>query len=439
LSESLAVTCARMTSSPEVAAQAHLCAGAAAHLLDQADRAWEHYGRALGASIPADIRRRALWGRFVSSYWTRRPDYRGALAALEATVDSSPDHLMRLGQAKLVVGEREGLTSEALAGAQAVRPLLSQVEDPFIRTGFLNTLSRALVLVARYDEAESTCRQLLDEVKRFRLTFALPSAQIILALARLGLGSFTTAAALIERSEREDETHDSVFRVKRGITRAGIALSRGAHDVALDELKGIRLEGARTDIVGEALAMRALTEACGGDSRSAKGTLAAAAPLAGDVSPRVFVAATLAILALGDHGRDTRESLDSLARTVLETGCFDGLICALRAHPELLKASKRHVGMAEVIRIAASRSGDAALAAAVGSPLNSRRAQGPLSGRELEVLELAAEGFHNDEIGRRLFISPKTVKTHLQNIYEKLNVNSRTEAATKAKEAGLLR
>jgi LuxR family maltose regulon positive regulatory protein len=95
--------------------------------------------------------------------------------------------------------------------------------------------------------------------------------------------------------------------------------------------------------------------------------------------------------------------------------------------------------MTEVIRIAASRSGDAALAGAVGSPLNSRRAQGPLSGRECEVLQLAAEGFHNDEIGRRLFISPKTVKTHLQNIYEKLNARSRTEAATKAKEAGLLR
>jgi ATP/maltotriose-dependent transcriptional regulator MalT len=66
------------------------------------------------------------------------------------------------------------------------------------------------------------------------------------------------------------------------------------------------------------------------------------------------------------------------------------------------------------------------------------REVGRLSQREHEVLELVSQGFTNVEIGKRLFISAKTVKTHLQHVYEKLDVNSRTAAVTKARAAGYL-
>ncbi len=52
-----------------------------------------------------------------------------------------------------------------------------------------------------------------------------------------------------------------------------------------------------------------------------------------------------------------------------------------------------------------------------------------LTRRELEILRLVAEGLTNDEIGRRIFISEKTVKTHLTNIFDKLKVNNRFKAA----------
>ena len=52
-----------------------------------------------------------------------------------------------------------------------------------------------------------------------------------------------------------------------------------------------------------------------------------------------------------------------------------------------------------------------------------------LTKRELEILQLVAEGLSNEEIGQRIYISKKTVKTHLTNIFDKLQVNNRFKAA----------
>jgi len=62
----------------------------------------------------------------------------------------------------------------------------------------------------------------------------------------------------------------------------------------------------------------------------------------------------------------------------------------------------------------------------------------PLSGRELEVLRLLAEGLSNQEIGERLFLALDTIKGHNRRIFDKLDVARRTEAVARARELGLL-
>jgi LuxR family maltose regulon positive regulatory protein len=62
----------------------------------------------------------------------------------------------------------------------------------------------------------------------------------------------------------------------------------------------------------------------------------------------------------------------------------------------------------------------------------------PLSQRELEVLQLIAQGFSNREIGERLFLALDTVKGHARRIYGKLQVQRRTEAIARARELDLL-
>jgi LuxR family maltose regulon positive regulatory protein len=62
----------------------------------------------------------------------------------------------------------------------------------------------------------------------------------------------------------------------------------------------------------------------------------------------------------------------------------------------------------------------------------------PLSQRELEILKLIAQGLSNREIGERLFLALDTIKGHNRKIFDKLQVQSRTEAIARARELGLL-
>jgi len=104
----------------------------------------------------------------------------------------------------------------------------------------------------------------------------------------------------------------------------------------------------------------------------------------------------------------------------------------------LLKDTPRH-DLVAAIRAAAR--GETVLAPAVAGRLVSqlrRPAAEPLSARETEVLSLVARGSTNAEIGRALYISEATVKTHLLRAFGKLGVSDRTAAVTTAIELGML-
>jgi DNA-binding NarL/FixJ family response regulator len=95
--------------------------------------------------------------------------------------------------------------------------------------------------------------------------------------------------------------------------------------------------------------------------------------------------------------------------------------------------------LADAVRAAAR--GETVLAPSVASTLvrQVRRPAPPaLSARETEVLRLVAKGLTNADIGKRLFISEATVKTHLLRTFNKLDVADRTAAVTTAMEYGLI-
>ncbi|MFF0266090.1 response regulator [Kribbella sp. NPDC004536] len=97
----------------------------------------------------------------------------------------------------------------------------------------------------------------------------------------------------------------------------------------------------------------------------------------------------------------------------------------------------------ELLRaVRSAANGHSVLAPSVANTLMNHvrtpRAPELLSPRELEVLKLVAAGNTNRETARHLFISEATVKTHLLNIYSKLNVSDRAAAVAEAFKRGLL-
>jgi DNA-binding NarL/FixJ family response regulator len=95
--------------------------------------------------------------------------------------------------------------------------------------------------------------------------------------------------------------------------------------------------------------------------------------------------------------------------------------------------------LAEAVRAAAR--GETVLAPSVASTLV-RQVRSPappaLSARETEVLKLVSAGMTNADIGKKLFISEATVKTHLLRVFNKLDVADRTAAVTTAMRHGLI-
>lgn len=103
----------------------------------------------------------------------------------------------------------------------------------------------------------------------------------------------------------------------------------------------------------------------------------------------------------------------------------------------LLKAAPQEEILAGVRSVAR---GEVALAPSIAAMLVQRVARPAvtLSPRETEVLALVAQGSSNPSIAAALFVSEATVKTHLLHVFEKLGVNDRTRAVTRAMELGLL-
>jgi DNA-binding NarL/FixJ family response regulator len=196
------------------------------------------------------------------------------------------------------------------------------------------------------------------------------------------------------------------------------------HPIVLDGLRGILISQPEFEIVGEATN--------GAD----------AARLAREMEPDVvLIDLRMPVMDGVSAIREIKARHADIQILVLTTYDSDAdILPALEAGATgyLLK----DVGRAELFAaIRASARGEPILAPAVAARLIAQvraPAGDKLSNREIEVLELVADGASNSDIAGRLHISQATVKSHLINIFGKLGVSDRTAAVTVALQRGIL-
>jgi LuxR family maltose regulon positive regulatory protein len=286
------------------------------------------------------------------------------------------------------------------------------------RTGDVSTLVWAYVTLSRNKRARGDEEGALERARQAERVARDAGADLQIAIALawmtkllLGRGDLTEAVALKqERAANAENAADAALVVDR-LTSAKLLHTQGRHREALSlltELGETAETAGRTGDLIEILALQALALWAGSKKERAVSTLAEALALA---APEGYVRTFV------DEGQPMAEILSG----VLEA--------QQREQPD----SPPRVPAHYIRKLLAVLERDDA-----GARLPAKRLPEPLSGRELEVLQLVASGKSNRRIASELFVSVGTVKTHLNNLYRKLDARSRTQAVARGRELNLI-
>jgi LuxR family maltose regulon positive regulatory protein len=281
---------------------------------------------------------------------------------------------------------------------------------------------RLCVTEARIKEAQGDldgALDLLEEAERLHIRTPLPDVRPIAALkARIWIAQGRLAEALGWALERGLSVDDdlSYLREFEHVTLARMLIARYKSDRAdrsileamrlLERLLEAAGRGKRMGSVIEILALQALAHQAQGNTPLALASLERALTMA---EPEGYVHVFV------DEGTPMARLLSEAAARRIAPDYTGKLLAAFES--------------------GAQKSVDKSYPppAALAQPLVE-----PLSPRELEVLQLIAQGLSNREICERLFIALDTVKGHNRKIFGKLEVQKRTKAVARARELGLL-
>jgi LuxR family maltose regulon positive regulatory protein len=303
---------------------------------------------------------------------------------------------------------------------------------PFASEAYLG-LARILYEWNDLDTAQRHAQQSIELARQIENTDRVIATEVFLARLKLAQGDVAGAAAILARAGQSVRQHNFVYRMPEVAAAQVLTLLR----------QGNLAEAAHLAETHELPISQARVHLAHGDAATA---LAVLEPLSRQAEAKGWQDERLKVMVLQSvahhvHGeKDKAVQLLGEALALAEPGGFIRLFVdeGIRMAHLLSEARARgimpdYTGKLLTVFEATDQKSEDKSCLSKAQPLIE-----PLSQRELEVLQLIAEGLSNREIGERLFLALSSVKGHNLNIFGKLQVQRRTEAVARARELGLL-
>jgi len=338
--------------------------------------------------------------------------------------------------ATIALGVVQEVDNQLYLAAETYRRVLQWASDQPLQIIYEAHLGLARILYEWNDleAAEQHGRQSLHLARQYeRVIDRFVLCEVFLSRLKLARGEVAGAAAMLAEASQSARQQNFVYRIPEVAAAQVLTLLRQGNLAAADQL-------AQTHQLPSSQARIYLAQ---GDTSAALAVLEVLrreveAKAWHDERLKVMVLQALALLAHGEKDEALPRLADAWA--LAEPGGFirlfvdEGrLMAQLLSEAAACGISPDYIGKLQAAFEAEEPQGKALSRAPLAQPLIE-----PLSERELEILQLVAQGLSNHAIGERLFIALNTVKGHNRLIFEKLQVKSRTEAVARARQLGLL-
>jgi LuxR family maltose regulon positive regulatory protein len=360
-----------------------------------------------------------------------RQAYTEAISLSQASGD-----IFTLILATIGLGQVQETDNQLYQAAETYRRILQLAGDKpqqIIHEAHLG-LARVLYEWNDLDAAEQHGEQGLQLARQYEsIIDRFIVCEVFLARLKLARGEVTEAAAILAKADQSVRQHNFVHRIPEVAAAQVLTLIRQGNLVVaahLAETHELLLSQARVHLAqgdpSAALAVlesfRQQVEAKGWKDERLKVMVLQAIALHAHGEKEEAVQVLGEALALAEPGGfirifvDEGAPMDQLLSEAASQGIMPDYTGKLRA---AFEAEKQKTNDSSYV-------------------LRAQPLIEPLSQRELEVLQLIAQGLSNHEIGDRLFLALDTVKGHNRKIFDKLGVQRRTEAVARARELGLL-